>query len=110
MNKGIEILIKRMESNPDEFKRNGRWHIIINQINTDFLTQEDVETFKTAYAQVREQHFTESVIQTLFEVENEEEYPTERGTVSGTALYKGPAAAFLKHIKNAGLQGDSSED
>ena len=104
MNKGIEILIKRMESNPDEFKRNGRWHIIINQINTDFLTQEDVETFKTAYAQVREQHFTESVIQTLFEAENEEEYEY------GTGLYKGPAAAFLKHIKNAGLQGDSSED
>lgn len=88
MNKGVEILIERMGSNPDEFvptKPYGnpppKWREFISAMfarkqgakgespfhDLPFLSDEDVEAFHTRLNEIRSDHFTKQVMATLLD-------------------------------------------
>ena len=65
MNKGIEILLARMESHPEEFARdNDRWEHLFNHYKK-YMTGEDKEAFWDKLCEIRSQEFTERVIKQL---------------------------------------------
>ena len=72
MNAGIEILIKRMETNPEEFLDHpevdtfSRWHTIIREFAGAF-TKEDLDAYNEARRQMLEKQFTETVLSMLTE-------------------------------------------
>lgn len=86
MNKGVEILIERMSSNPDEFlpiepygNLPAKWGDIIGAMfarkqksqgdapfyDLPFISDEDVEAFHTKLNTLRGDHFTKCVMSTL---------------------------------------------
>lgn len=82
MNKGIEILIKRMESNPQEFEDGGKWQyqidcILRDHVTTPFLDKEDIEAFRVKYNEIQAEAFTESVVEAMFREEKSPEEPVD---------------------------------
>lgn len=88
MNKGVEILIERMGSNPDEFvpiKPYGnipsKWREFIGAMfarkqgtrgdppfhDLPFISDEDVEAFHAKLNEIRSDHFTKQVMATLLD-------------------------------------------
>lgn len=81
MNKGIEILLARMESNPEEFLGDGKWarvvHAVANRnagvdtldISTPswlyWLSDEDVAAFMAGMAKIHADDFTKYVMEAL---------------------------------------------
>jgi len=72
MNAGIEILIKRMETNPEEFLDHpeidtfSHWHTIVREFEGAF-TKEDLDAYNEARRQMLEKQFTETVLSMLTE-------------------------------------------
>ena len=71
MNKGMEILIARMKSNPEEFKPNGyqvgghsKWEDILYRW-ADCLDEDDLTAFKKELRLVRQELFTREVMKHL---------------------------------------------
>lgn len=65
MNKGVEILLARMESHPEEFTRDGdKWEHLFNHYKK-YMTEEDKQAFWDKLCEVRTQEFTERVIKAL---------------------------------------------
>jgi hypothetical protein len=72
MNKGVEILLARMESHPEEFLRDkDRWEHLFNHYKK-YMAEEDKEAFWDKLCEVRTQEFTEKVMKTLFDDKKEE--------------------------------------
>ena len=77
MNKGIEILLARMESNPDEFvtgNKSGKWLHLIEQFE-DNMEPEERKALFTKLNELRMGKFTERVMKELLaeqEEKNEE--------------------------------------
>ena len=78
MLEGLEILIKRMDTNPDEFI-NGHWDYFFedNPINADIYTEEEMQAIADAKVKLTEfrkqsyrQRLTEQVITRIFETDN----------------------------------------
>ena len=92
MNAGLEILIKRMETHPEEFidkpdmEKYSRWHMIVREFEGAF-TKEDLDAYNEARRQMLERHFTETVLSML--TEGKDSAPKHRlitrpsGTLSG---------------------------
>lgn len=78
MNKGIEILLARMDSNPDEFVTGDKvgvrnWMTLIELFEDDMLPEERT-ALMTKYRALRMEKFTERVMKELFkEKETEQE-------------------------------------
>jgi hypothetical protein len=96
-NKGVQILLNRMESNPEEFTARpnrtltaeNRWEWVIDKVinridnnhkNTDnyrmqlrFLTNEEVEALYDKYMSIQGEAFTRAIMQELLEEANERE-------------------------------------
>lgn len=96
-NKGVQILLNRMESNPEEFTARpnrtlmaeNRWEWVIEKVinridnnhkNTDnyrmqlrFLTNEEVEALYDKYMSIQGEAFTRAIMQELLEEANERE-------------------------------------
>ena len=73
MNKGIEILIARMESSPDEFltgNKSGKWLHLIEQYE-DHMEPEDRKVLMDKYNALKMQKFTEKVMKELLEDQQE---------------------------------------
>lgn len=71
MNKGIELLLQRMESNPEEFSSNkyivgggNKWEALLYQYES-ILDKEDVDAFKAKLREVRKDEFTKAIMQEL---------------------------------------------
>lgn len=83
MNDGVRILIERIETNPEDFEYDGRFSDIADTINEFcqgsnrtwfwFLSEEDKEALKRAWANKAGREFSEHVMKTLFEEPKEEE-------------------------------------
>ena len=67
MNDGIRILLERMVTHPEEFDAMGRdskWENLVYKFN-EWLDEEDKEAFKNAIKKMRQQKFTELVMEEL---------------------------------------------
>jgi hypothetical protein len=67
MNDGVRILLERMETHPEEFDAMGRdskWENLVYKFN-EWLDEEDKEAFKNAIKKMRQQKFTELVLEEL---------------------------------------------
>lgn len=74
MNKGVEILLARMESNPEEFLRDSdRWEHLFNHYKK-YMTEDDKQAFWNKLCEVRTQEFTERVIKQLLEEKEEKKH------------------------------------
>lgn len=72
MNKGVEILLARMESHPEEFLRDSdRWEHLFNHYKK-YMTEDDKQAFWDKLCEIRTQEFTERVIKQLLEEKKEE--------------------------------------
>lgn len=71
MNKGIEILIARMESNPDEFTgTRNKWADLIERAE-DFMEPEDRKALTDKFNALQMEKFTELVMKKLLEDQQE---------------------------------------
>lgn len=71
MNKGIEILIARMESSPDEFLGvNNKW-VNLMESHEDYMTDEDRKALFGKLNELRMNRFTEHVMKKLLEDQQE---------------------------------------
>ena len=76
MNKGIEILLARMESNPDEFMGvNNKWSNLIES-HEDYMTDEDRKALFAKLHELRMDRFTEHVMKELFKDKETEQEAT----------------------------------
>ena len=65
MNKGVEILLARMNSHPEEFLRDkDRWEGLFNHYKK-YMAEEDKEVFWAKLCEIRTEEFTEKVLRTL---------------------------------------------
>lgn len=72
MNKGVEILLARMERQPEEL---GRWEHLFNTYKK-YLVEEDKKAFWDKICEIKQQEFTDNVIKTLFDDKQREERKT----------------------------------
>jgi hypothetical protein len=80
MNKGIEILLSRMDSNPDEFltgNKSGKWQHLLEKYE-DYMTEEERKAVFTKYHELKMGKFTEAVMKELLEEQEE-----KRGEAQG---------------------------
>jgi len=70
MNPTIEILLKRMESNPDEFTKENRWHYLFENF-ADNLDEEDKEAYKKGLNKIRLNQFHARVMEELLDPKSE---------------------------------------
>ena len=105
MNKGIEILIARMESSPDEFltgNKSGKWLHLMEQYE-DHMEPEDRKALMDKYNSLKMQKFTERVMKELLEDQQEksEEFDQYAQQVR-SKLQNAAQAGSLTGMGNAG--------
>tara|TARA_R110000868_G_scaffold23245_3_gene94050 strand:+ start:19 stop:447 length:429 start_codon:yes stop_codon:yes gene_type:complete len=67
MNEGVQLLLARMESHPDEFVKYGRWHEALTSVKEfDILTEGEINLLNTKLREARRKAFTASVMDCLF--------------------------------------------
>lgn len=123
MNKGVEILLERMTSNPDEFVPTVpgvlepiKWSEIISSVfarkhgreghppyyDLSFLSDEDVDALFNKLQSIRGDHFTKSVMATLLthdSSEEETESITYKAANRATTLQETLAKAKRKELE-----------
>ena len=89
MNGGIEMLMARMDTHPEEFTAEvnygaSRWSDLIQQWK-HCLPKEDMEAFETKLKEVHAQHFTELVLEELVDPKKsgKSNWETVNDTLSG---------------------------
>lgn len=88
MNKGIEILLERMDSNPEEFVVNAtigvnKWDRLLHNY-ASVLDKEDIEAYQAKLKQVAKDQFTAEVMKELLDPKSESPY-----TVRGSVMHSG---------------------
>ena len=99
MNQGVEILLARMDSNPDEFMAGRKWNWVVTDLQNRvhptpemkkegylplrFLSDDEVRTLWEKLESLRADQFTKAVMQTLLEDE-----AANRPTISRADLLK----------------------
>jgi len=67
-NKGVQILLKRMESNPEEFMSDVKWNAIVEHVRKKayrFITEEEATAVDNKLMELEAQRFTNTVMSTL---------------------------------------------
>lgn len=68
MIKGVEIVIDRMKTHPEEFfNGNTKWYWLFNEQAKSCLTSEEKEAIQAELGEVRRKEFTAKVMETLLE-------------------------------------------
>jgi hypothetical protein len=88
MNKGIEILLERMDSNPEEFVINtsvgvNKWDRLLHNY-VSILDKEDIEAYQTKLKQVAKDQFTKEVMEELLNPKLDLTQYIAKGTTLGT--------------------------
>jgi hypothetical protein len=78
MNKGIEILLERMDSNPEEFVVNAtigvnKWDRLLHNY-ASVLDEEDIEAYQAKLKQIAKDQFTAEVMKELLDPKPSEDY------------------------------------
>jgi adenine-specific DNA methylase len=71
-NKGVQILLKRMESNPEEFMSDVKWNAIVEHVRKKayrFITEEEATAVDNKLMELEAQLFTNTVMSTLLKQE-----------------------------------------
>lgn len=66
MNDGVELLLKRMETHPQEFEGNGRWERLVATFE-EYFTEHEKDRLKAAMYEMRRREFTKRVLEKLVE-------------------------------------------
>ena len=92
MNTGVEILLKRMETNPEDFDYQphiggmSRWmRLVDHAIADEIVTQEEKDALNAGMKEVKRIRFTELVMKELAGVD-QEEYETEIGNSAFSSM------------------------
>ena len=118
MNKGVEILIERMRSNPEDFAPDGRFGDTARRIREGItgedtnkmpwftrhlLTANEWEALKIAYIEMSRDRFTQSVMKNLLKEKEEPQkmYPDIAYTSPNLGLSTGTSASIIAN-SNAG--------
>jgi hypothetical protein len=82
---GVEILLERMKTNPEEFVEGGysKWSRVMGE-GWDILTEEEQTALKNAHNEAKRDHFTGEVMRVLSGNNDEEEV-----TMDIERFYKG---------------------
>jgi hypothetical protein len=91
MNDGMKIILERLKTHPEEFTDsdnpfayNGKWTRLIHKYEAN-LPKEDLEVFKNAIDEIRQQEFTAKVMEELLDPKLEEQLTlTPINQASGT--------------------------
>ena len=70
MNEGVQILLKRMDSNPDEFKDDGKWVSMFNNYKK-YMTYEEKTAFMDKLSATRMEQFKQGVLKKLLDEEKQ---------------------------------------
>ena len=120
MNKGVEILLSRMESNPDEFfihnKEAAKWRDIVEQVysradvihkNPDaqkhwahllpFLSDEEILELHNKLQSIRAEEFTQDIMKRLLDEDGEILYAHENRYAIGWENTKGQLSSGNYH-------------
>jgi hypothetical protein len=108
MNKGVEILLARMESNPEEFNGEiNRWGDLLQYYKT-YLNPDDANALNEGINKTIQQRFTEKVMEELLDPKSETNpYLAPSATHLGGATPVRSSVA-LNNINTVGTWGDSS--
>jgi len=71
MNGGVEILLARMDTHPEEFFQDSRWRNLIMDFVRD-LPKEDVQALENKLKECRQKEFTGIVLERLVNEEKED--------------------------------------
>ena len=106
MNEGVKILLERMKTNPEEFLTGGlhigsKWGSLIAEYS-ESLDLKDANALKAGLNKIKQQHFTERVMQELLAPEEDDGLGkwytgSASGTVSATPI---PAISSLTLIED----------
>ena len=66
MNKGVEILLARMDTNPEEFENNGRWVDLFNQYKK-FMSIEEQDAILEKLKALKMEQFEQKVVKQLLQ-------------------------------------------
>jgi hypothetical protein len=118
MNEGVKILIERMESNPEDFLWEGKFHVQAVQMGRAFspegsakeasdlwyLDTDDFEQLRVAYCKYLQNQFTATVVETLF-TEPKQEEKTSKAIGGATFLAGWTDPRLMNAVKqNMALQ------
>ena len=102
---GVKILIKRMESNPEEFKQGNKWSYVLPKESGGFadwghaLTKAELNALSEGIRKIASGTFTDVVMSTLLD-KKEESFPPEsilaRGKLAQNSILSGSSPHFNK--------------
>ena len=94
MNNGIEIILARMDTHPDEFMfGNEKWKFIYSDYYRDSLSEGEKGAIHDRLKQLRLEEFNQRVLQTLVPEEEQEDEWTDIKTGFGNAPMKSQGSA-----------------
>lgn len=117
MNKGVEMLISRMQSNPDEFKPygvggGGKWERLLNDW-ASCIDEEDMKSFRTALRETHQKLFTQQVMKYLLHVDEAESVTLSTGATQGSWGVTGivnPAYQAAQQAHNAQIAYNTAQN
>lgn len=71
MHAGIEILLERMKTHPEEFYRSSRWSTLVSDF-AKFLNEDDRKAFEDGVAECRKQELTEIIMDRIVNEDKED--------------------------------------
>ena len=70
MNKGVEILLARMDTNPEEFENTGRWIDLYNQFKK-YMSEEEQDAVMNKLKELKMAQFEQAVVKRLLNDEQQ---------------------------------------
>jgi hypothetical protein len=96
---GVKILLKRMESNPEEFKQGNKWSYVLPKESGGFadwghaLTEAEISAISEGIRKIASGTFTDIVMSTLLEDKEEKLYAVGGGGTSINSGWNDPRLA-----------------
>ena len=77
LNNGVQIILNRMKTNPEEFfdpKKENEWSFIYNETFRDILTEPEKAAIHTALKAVRRKEFESKIMKTILKADANAQY------------------------------------
>jgi hypothetical protein len=102
---GVETVIKRMETNPEEFFNEAhKWHFIFKEKFREVLTEPEKGALHEALKAVRRKEFDYSVVQTLLRDEMQDQMKEyAQGTITASPYHTAIAKQEGAPVRSLGL-------
>jgi sulfatase maturation enzyme AslB (radical SAM superfamily) len=100
MNKGVEILLARMDTNPEEFDGSGRWIDLYNQFKK-FMTEEEQQAVMNKLKAIKMEQFEQAMVKRLLQYEKSGDW--EKVSVNDV-IYDGLSRVSWKWAKENNIE------